>query len=111
MHGAGGVDLASVVVSPRPTLYRPALGRQERGGAGVILGILGASLGGMSLVTGAALLPVGLAKDNPGLTFAGEITLAAGAVVTALGIWGITNDPFVEQAGAGYGVAEGAGVR
>ena len=109
VRGAGGVDLARVIVSPSPTVYRRALGWRERGGAGFVLGVLGASFGGASFVTGAALLPTGLAKDNHGLAFAGGITLGAGALLTAAGILAIANHPFAEQAGAGaqYGVPEG----
>jgi hypothetical protein len=109
VRGAGGVDLARVIVSPSPTLYRRALGWRERGGAGFVLGILGASFGGASVVTGAALFPTGLATGNHGLTLAGGITLGAGALLTAAGITTIANHPLVEQAGAGaqYGVGEG----
>jgi hypothetical protein len=47
------------------------------------------------------LFPVGLANDNHGLTLAGEITLGVGALLTAAGVWAITNNPLVEQSGAG----------
>ena len=71
VRGAGGVDLARVTASPSPTVYRRALGWRQKGGAAFVLGVLGASFGGASFVTGAALLPTGLAKDNHGLTLAG----------------------------------------
>ena len=113
VRGAGGVDLVRVTASPSPTVYRRALGWRQRGGAGFALGVLGASFGGVSFVTGAALLPTGLAKDNHGLTVAGGITLGVGALLTAAGIWAITNNPLMEQAGAGaqYGLPEGDGSR
>jgi hypothetical protein len=101
MHGAGGDDLAHVLASPNPTVYRRALGLRQSGGAGFALGVLGVTFGGMSVITGAALLPVGLAQDSHGMTLAGEITLGAGAILTALGIWAIADNPLVEQAGAG----------
>jgi len=101
MRGSGGVDLADVSVSRRPTVYRRALGWRRSGGAGFALGVLGATFGGMSFGTGAVLLPVGLAKDSHGMTLAGEITLGAGALLTALGVWAIVNHPLMEQAGAG----------
>jgi len=101
MRGAGGDDLADVLASPNPTVYRRALGLRRSGGAGFALGVLGATFGGMSLATGAALLPVGLAKDSHGMTLAGEITLGAGALLTAVGVWAIADHPLVEQAGAG----------
>jgi hypothetical protein len=113
VRGAGGVDLAGVIVSPTPTLYRRALGWRQRGGAGFILGVLGASFGGTSFVTGAALLPVGLARDSHGLTLAGGITLGVGALLTAVGIWAIADHPLMEQAGAGarYGLPDGDELR
>jgi hypothetical protein len=108
VRGAGGVDLARVTASPSPTVYRRALGWRQKGGAGFVLGVLGASFGGTSFVTGAALLPTGLAKDNHGLTLAGGITLGVGALLTVAGIWAIANNPLTEQAGAGaqYGLPE-----
>ena len=110
VRGAGGVDLARVIASPSPTVYRRALGWRQRGGAGFVLGVLGATFGGASFATGAALLPAGLAKDNHGLTLAGGITLGVGAVLTAVGIWAIANNPLMEQAGAGaqYALPEAA---
>jgi hypothetical protein len=109
VRGAGGVDLASVFASPSPTVYRRALGWRQSGGAGFILGVLAATFGGASFVTGGALLPTGLAKDNHGLTLAGEITLGVGAVLTATGIWAMFKNPLMVQAGAGaqYGLPEG----
>jgi hypothetical protein len=101
VRGAGGVDLARVIVSPSPTLYRHALGWRQAREVGFTLGVLGASFGGVSFVTGGALLPVGLAKDSQGLTLAGGITLGVGALLTAAGIWAIAKHPLMEQAGAG----------
>jgi hypothetical protein len=113
VRGAGGVDLARVIASPTPTLYRRALGWRQAGSAGFVLGVVGAAFGGASFVTGAALLPVGLAKDSHGLTLAGGITLGVGALLTAAGIWAVANNPLMEQAGAGaqYGLPEGDGTR
>src|SRR5262249_37790704 len=106
VRGAGGVDVARIIASPSPSIYRRALGWRQAGGAGCSLGCVGASLGGPSLVTGAALLPVGLAKDSHGLTLAGGITAGVGALLTAVGIWAIANHPLAEQAAAGaqYGL-------
>jgi hypothetical protein len=101
MRGSGGDDLVSVVASASPTVYRRALGWRQSGGAGFALGVVGASIGGTSLVTGAALLPVGLAADRHGVALAGEITLGVGAILSAAGIWAIMKHPLVEQAGAG----------
>jgi hypothetical protein len=108
VRGAGGVDLARVIVSPNPTLYRRALGWRQAREAGFTLGVLGATFGGVSLATGGALLPVGLARDSHGVTLAGGITLGIGALLTAAGIWAIAKHPLMEQAGAGaqYGLPE-----
>ena len=106
MRGSGKEEVEDVWVSQAPSLYRRALGSRRSGGAGFVLGVLGASFGGVSLVTGTALLPVGLATDKSGLTTSGAITLAVGAVLTVLGIWAIAENPALEQPGAGahYGL-------
>jgi hypothetical protein len=101
MHGWRQVEVDDVWVSPTPSLYRRALGWGRSGGAGFVLGVLGATFGGMSLATGAALLPVGLATDKSGLTTSGAITLGVGAVLTALGIWAIAENPELRRPGAG----------
>jgi hypothetical protein len=101
MRGWRQVEVDDVLVSPTPSLYRRALGWGRSGGGGLALGVLGATFGGCSLATGAALLPVGLATDKSGLTISGAITLGVGAVLTALGIWAIDTHPKSEQPGAG----------
>ncbi len=108
-RGSGSVELAHVIASPSPTVYRHALGLRTRGSAGFVLGVLSAIFGGASFATGAALLPIGLAKDSHGMTVAGGITVGAGALLTAVGIWAIANNPSTEQAGAGaqYGLPDG----
>lgn len=94
------LELELVHVGTEPSVYRRALSHSEGGGAGFVLGIVGASLGGMSMVTGAALLPIGLAKDREGLTIAGSITLGVGTVLTAVSILAILADPPSYQAGS-----------
>jgi hypothetical protein len=101
MRGSPKVEVDDVSVSPTPSLYRRALGSRRSGGAGFVLGVLGTTFGGISLATGAALFPVGLATNKSGLTTSGAITLGAGAVLTALGIWAIAENPALEQPGAG----------
>jgi hypothetical protein len=44
---------------------------------------------------------VGVATDKSGLTTSGAITLGVGAVLTALGIWAMAENPILEQPGAG----------
>jgi hypothetical protein len=101
MRGSRQVEVDDVSVSPNPTLYRRALGSRRSGGALSVLGILGITFGGTSLATGAALLPVGLATGQSGLTTAGAITLGVGAVLTTLGIWAVVENPAYVQPGAG----------
>jgi hypothetical protein len=83
-----------VHVGPEPTVYRRALSEYHHvpAGAAFVLGVLATSLGGTSMVTGTALLPVGLAKGSEGLTIAGGVTLGAGAALIVLGILGIRHD-------------------
>ncbi len=101
MRGSFKEEIDDVSVSPTPSLYRRALGSRRSGGAGFVLGVLGTAFGGISLATGASLFPVGLATDKSGLTTSGAITLAAGGVLTALGIWALAENPALEQPGAG----------
>jgi hypothetical protein len=102
VRGAPGrLELATLDVGARPLLYRRVLGHRDPGGAGMVLGILGVTFGGLSLVTGATLLPVGLGVDSDGMTLAGGITLAAGALLTTVGILAIRGDPIHEQPGVG----------
>lgn len=92
------VDL--VHISEEPTVYRRALSYSEGGGGAFVLGIVGVSFGGMSAVTGAALLPIGLAKDKDGMTIAGGITLGVGTVLVGLSTLAILADPPRHRAGA-----------
>jgi len=101
MRGSRRSEVDTVSVSMNPSLYRRALGSRRSGGAGFVLGVLGATFGGLSGVTGAALLPTGLATNQSGLTTAGAITLGAGAALIAVGIWAISENPILEQLGAG----------
>ena len=86
--GTGAMDVELVHVDPEATVYRRALTyykppqRTAR-----TLGIVSAAFGGMAMVTGASLLPIGLAKDSDGLTLGGSISLGVGTVLTALGVW------------------------
>jgi hypothetical protein len=101
MRGSPKEEVEDVWVWPTPSLYRRALGARRSGGAAFVLGVLGTTFGGISLATGAALFPVGLATGKSGLTTSGAITLGVGAVLAALGIWAIAENPALEQPGAG----------
>jgi hypothetical protein len=74
-------------------VYRRALSMYGgKPGATRTMGILSTSLGGAALITGTALLPIGLAKDNGSLTAAGGISLGAGTLLLTLGILAIRAD-------------------
>jgi len=82
-----------VNVGPDPSVYRRSLTiYTDNSGSTRTFGILGTAIGGTALMTGAALLPIGLAKDNSGLTVAGGASLGAGALLLTLGILAINAD-------------------
>jgi len=82
-----------VHVGPDPSVYRRSLSvYDDNTGAERVLGIIATSLGGAAAMTGTVLLPIGLAKDNAGLTTAGAISLGAGALLLTVGILMIRHD-------------------
>jgi hypothetical protein len=86
-------EVELVHIGPEPSVYRRSLSVYTDTSGGLrLFGILATSIGGASAVTGTALLPIGLAKDNSGLTIAGGVTLGVGAVLLAVGIWAIRAD-------------------
>jgi len=92
-------DLVHVGLDPR--VYRRSLAIFENEtGAEKIVGIVGASLGAAATITGIALLPVGLSKDNGALAAAGGITLGAGALVLTAGILMIRHDSATYRPGS-----------
>jgi hypothetical protein len=87
------LEVELVHVGPDSSVYRRSLSvYDDRTGALRVIGIIAASVGGASAITGTALLPIGLSDGNTGLTAAGGITLGAGAALLALGIWAIRTD-------------------
>ncbi|MBA3456389.1 MAG: hypothetical protein H0T42_25045 [Deltaproteobacteria bacterium] len=91
--GKDGMEVELVNVGPDPSVYRRSLSiYEDRTGGTRVLGIITTALGGASMMTGAALLPIGLSRDNGGLTMAGGITLGAGTVALVLGILAIRAD-------------------
>ena len=80
------IDL--VHVGLETSVYRRSLAISDtRTGGGYTFGIVGTALGATAMVTGTALLPVGLADDNSGLALAGGITLGVGTALMAFSIW------------------------
>ena len=101
MSGGDFIESELVHVGPDATVYRRTLSQYDQGGRTMrILGILGASIGGAAIATGATFLPLGLARDHQGMTVAGGISLGAGALLTTLGIVAIAQHPKVYRAGA-----------
>ena len=94
------MDVELVHIGPETSVHRRSLSVRQGGGAIHTLGIVGTSIGGTAMAAGAALLPIGLAKDKDGLTTAGAITLGTGAVLLTLGILGIVNDPPIHRPGS-----------
>src|SRR5262249_45177954 len=86
-------DVELVHIGPETSVYRRSLSVYEDHTGGMrVFGIIATSVGGASAITGTALLPIGLADGNTGLRNAGAITLGAGAVLLAIGIWAIRAD-------------------
>jgi hypothetical protein len=97
----GATEVELVHVGPDPSVYRRSLSvYRGNGGAVKVLGIIGTSLGGASAITGMALLPIGLAKDNDDLATAGAITLGAGAVLIVAGIWALRHEAATYRPGS-----------
>ena len=91
--GRSAMEVELVNVGPDASVYRRSLSiYDDRTGATRVLGIIATAVGGASVMTGASLLPIGLARDNGGLTTAGGITLGAGAVAVVLGILAMRAD-------------------
>jgi hypothetical protein len=87
------MEVELVHVGTETSVYRRALSEyHDQTGSLRIFGIVFTAVGGSSAMTGIALLPIGLAKDNGGLTTAGAITLGGGIALLAFGIWAIRHD-------------------
>lgn len=87
------LEVELVHVGEETAVYRRSLSHYRHNqGALWVLGIIGTSLGGTSLLTGTTLLPLGLADGNDGLTTAGAITLGGGALLVTLGVLAIRAD-------------------
>lgn len=95
------IDYDLVHVGLEPRVYRRSLAIFENDtGVERIVGIVGASLGAAAAITGTALLPVGLSRDNNTLSAAGGISLGAGALVLTAGILMIRHDSATYRPGS-----------
>lgn len=94
------LEVELVHVGDQTTVYRRALSHYDGGSGTYVPSIVGASLGGMTMVPGLVFLPLGLAKGNDGFTAAGAITLGVGSVLLGLSILGIVYDAPQHQSGA-----------
>ena len=52
------------------------------------------------MAVGAALLPIGLVKDESGFTTARAITIGVGAVLVGFGIWALRTSGSIQRDGA-----------
>lgn len=87
------LEVELVHVGPESSIYRRSLSvYDDRHTSLTTWGILATSIGGASAITGTALLPIGLSDGNTGLTTAGAVTLGAGAVLIAIGVWALRAD-------------------
>jgi len=97
------IDYDLVHVGLDPSIYRRSLGVfEDETGAERIVGIVMASLGAAAAITGTALLPAGLSKDNDTLAAAGGITLGGGAVLLTVGILMIRHDSATYRPGSAH---------
>jgi len=95
------IDYDLVHVGLDPSVYRRSLGIfEDDTGAERILGIIGASVGSAAVITGIALLPIGISKDNSSLPAAGGLTLGAGALRLTAGILMIRHDSATYRPGS-----------
>lgn len=91
--GTDDLEVELVNVGPDPSVYRRSLSiYTDNTGTTRTMGIISTALGGTALVAGSALLPIGIAHDSTGMTWAGGINLGAGALLLTLGILAINAD-------------------
>ena len=65
--GRSAMEVELVNIGPDPSVYRRSLSiYEDRTGTTRVLGIIATAVGGASLMTGAVLLPIGLARDSGG---------------------------------------------
>ncbi len=95
------MEVELVHIGEETAVYRRSLSQYRRNkGALWVLGIVGTSLGGTSLLTGTTLLPLGLSDGNDGMTIAGATTLGGGALLLTLGILAIRADSSTFRVGS-----------
>jgi hypothetical protein len=95
------IDYDLVHVGLDASVYRRSVAVfEDDTGAEKILGIIAASLGSATTITGVVLLPVGASKDNKELAIGGGITLGAGALLLTAGILMIRQDSATYRPGS-----------
>lgn len=87
------LEVELVHIGAEPSVYRRSLSvYEDNTGSLRVVGIVATAVGGTALMTGAALLPIGLAEDHGGLATSGGITLGVGTALLVFGIWAIRKD-------------------
>ena len=99
--GRDRAEIELVHVGPDTSVYRRTLSvYTDDTGSTRTLGIIGTAVGGTALVTGSVLLPIGIAEGMNTMTWAGGISLGAGAALLTLGILMMRADAPTYRAGA-----------
>jgi hypothetical protein len=86
-------EVELVHVGPDASVYRRTLSvYTDNTGSERTLGIIGTAVGGTALMTGAVLLPIGIAEGMNTMTWAGGISLGVGTAVMTIGILMMRHD-------------------
>lgn len=91
--GRDDTEVELVHVGPDVSAYRRTLSvYADRPGGRRVSGILSTVFGGTAVVTGAVLLPIGIAEGMTTMTWAGGLSLGIGAAVMTIGILMLHHD-------------------
>jgi hypothetical protein len=99
--GRNETEVELVHVGPETSVYRRTLSvYADKHGGTRTSSILFTTLGGTAVLTGAVLLPIGLAEGINPMTWAGGISLGVGTAVMTLGILMLRHDATTYRPGS-----------
>lgn len=99
--GRDETEVELVHIGPETSVYRRTLSvYTDRPGGTRLGGILYTTFGGTAVVTGAVLLPIGIAESITPMTWAGGISLGVGTAMLTLGIIMLRHDATTYRPGA-----------